>query len=100
MNKLTLPHEELMQEEQLKYSDLPDDIREDINELEELKQEYTESPSESGKNVLMRNSIEIADTIQDWLERDLPEDEEEVEQTHVHKNDEHREEFRPTWKFW
>ena len=100
MNKLTLPHEELMQEEQLKYSDLPDDIREDINELEELKQEYTESPSESGKNVLMRNSIEIADTIQDWLERDLPEDEEESEQIHVHKNDEHKEEFRPTWKFW
>ena len=98
MNKLTLPHEELMQEEQLKYSDLPEDIREDIVELEELKEEYMESPSESGKNVIIRNSIEIADTIQDWLERDLPEDEEEQEG--VHKNETPNEEFRPTWKFW
>lgn len=100
MNKLTLPHEELMQEEQLKYSDLSDDIREDINELEELKQEYIESPSESGLNVLIRNSVEIADTIQDWLERDLPEDADDSEHSYVHKNDEHTEEFRPTWKFW
>ncbi len=96
MDILTLPHEELMQEESLKYSDLPEDIREDIEELEELKSEYKEYPSDAGKNELMRESIAIADTIQDWLERDLPEDEEE----NVDKIESKKEEFKPTWKFW
>jgi hypothetical protein len=96
MNILTLPHEELMQEESLKHADLPQDIREDIEELEELKSEYKEYPSEAGKNELIKESIAIADTIQDWLERDLPED----ENVNVDKIESKTEEFVPTWKFW
>jgi len=96
MDILTLPHEELMQEESLKHADLPQDIREDIEELEELKSEYKEYPSEAGKNELIRESIAIADTIQDWLERDLPEEEE----VNVDKIESKSQEFKPTWKFW
>jgi len=96
MNTLTLPHEELMQEESLKFIDLPQDIREDIAEIEELKGEYREYPSETGKNELIRESIAIADTIQDWLERDLPDDDENIVDN-IESNDQ---DFRPTWKFW
>jgi hypothetical protein len=85
-----------MQEESLKHADLPQDIREDIEELEELKSEYKEYPSEAGKNELIKESIAIADTIQDWLERDLPED----ENVNVDKIESKTEEFVPTWKFW
>jgi hypothetical protein len=96
MNTLTLPHEELMQEESLKFIDLPQDIREDIAEIEELKGEYREYPSETGKNELIRESIAIADTIQDWLERDLPDDDENIVDN-IESNDK---DFQPTWKFW
>lgn len=100
MNTLTLPHEELMQEENLKYSDLPDDIREDVNDFEELKSEYKEYPSESGKNQLIRESVAIADTIQDWIERDLPNSDDSDDNIVENKNNQASSEFKPTWKFW
>jgi hypothetical protein len=98
METLTLVHEEVMQEENLRYSDLPVDIQEDVNELEELKNEYNDSPSEQGRNILIKESIKIADDIQDWLERDLPEDEEE--NSFVENSNENNSSSRPTWKFW
>lgn len=110
MSKLTLPHEELMHEEQLKYSDLPEDIREEIDEIEDFKKEYNEAPSESGKNLILRTSVQIADSIQDYLEKDLPDNDEEDEeedlnddqntQTSVNKNNEDSELFPQPWKFW
>ena len=96
MNTLTLPHEELMQEESIKHSDLPFDIQEDINDIEDLKNEYNEYPSESGRNELIRESIAVADTIQDWLEQDLSED----QQNDVDNMDDDKNDFVPTWKFW
>ncbi len=99
METLTLVHEEVMQEEKLRYSDLPIDIQEDINELEELKSEYNDSPSEQGRNILIKESIQIADDIQDWLEKDLEEDEEE-DNSFVQNSNENKSSSTPSWKFW
>jgi hypothetical protein len=99
METLTLVHEEVMQEEKLRYSDLPIDIQEDINELEELKSEYNDSPSEQGRNILIKESIQIADDIQDWLEKDLDEDEENPN-SFVENINENNSSSKPNWKFW
>jgi hypothetical protein len=99
METLTLVHEEVMQEEKLRYSDLPIDIQEDINELEELKSEYNDSPSEQGRNILIKESIQIADDIQDWLEKDLDEDEENPN-SFVENINENKSSSTPSWKFW
>jgi hypothetical protein len=99
METLTLVHEEVMQEENLRYGDLPIDIQEDINELEELKSEYNDSPSEQGRNILIKESIQIADDIQDWLEKDLDEDEENTN-SFVENINENNSSSTPSWKFW
>ena len=75
------------------------DIQEDINELEELKSEYNDSPSEQGRNILIKESIQIADDIQDWLEKDLDEDEENPN-SFVENINENNSSSKPNWKFW
>lgn len=99
-NNYTLIHEEVMAEENLKPSDLPYEIQDLISEIEDLKKEYNEYPSEKGFDVLQRKSVEIADDIQDYIEAQLEESESE---------DDYEDEVKPNptphytkanWKFW
>ena len=93
-NTLELPHEELMAEEAIRYVELPQEIKDDIQDFEELKSEYRENPSEIGRETLIKESIKIADTIQDWLEQDLPDSQDDDD------DDEKPSHYQPNWKFW
>lgn len=88
------PHQEIMQEEGLSKENLPIEICEELDEFDVLLSEYEENPSESGKKTLLIESVQIADSIQDYLEKDLPDNED------VEKKVENGHEFIPTWKFW
>ena len=93
-NTLELPHEELILEEAIRYVELPQEIKDDIQDFEELKSEYRENPSDIGRETLIKESIKIADTIQDWLEQDLPDSPDDD------YDDEKINQFKATWKFW
>jgi hypothetical protein len=77
MDNYTLPHEEIMKDENLSYRNLPDDIQGMIDDFDEMKAEYDELPSEQGLNILIKESIIIADEIQDFLEIELSDSDEE-----------------------
>jgi len=110
-----LPHEELMEEEGLSYNSLPSDILEEIQELDDLKKEYNEFPSEKGLKVITTESIKIADSIQDFIENGLDESEDEegndgdnkdgdkskiINEVSSTNNQNNNEENSPTWRFW
>jgi hypothetical protein len=100
-NNYTLIHEEVMAEDNLTYHDLTDEIQDMIDDIEELKQEYNEFPSEKGFDVLQRKSLEIADEIQSIQEAEFDESDEEDDY------DENEGKMTPppsyskaNWKFW
>jgi hypothetical protein len=99
-NNYTLIHEEVMAEENLKPSDLPYEIQDLINEIEDLKQEYNEYPSEKGFDVLQRKSVEIADDIQDYIEAQLEESESEDDYEDEVKTNTTPQYTKSSWKFW
>lgn len=109
----TFPHEDLIQEEQINYEDLPSEITDEIEEFDELKKEYNEFPSEKGYKILVQESIQIADSIQDWLEINLEEEEiaeqqelqevreqrQQQEQPNI-ENKQEEQNSKPSWRFW
>lgn len=99
-NNYTLIHEEVMAEENLKPSDLPYEIQDLISEIEDLKKEYNEYPSEKGFDVLQRKSVEIADDIQDYIEAQLEESESEDDYEDEVKPNPTPQYTKANWKFW
>lgn len=75
--KLELAHEILMQEENLKTTDLPVQIRKSINAFNMQKKKFDKKFTEKMYKNLQELTVDIAEKIQNWTERDLPEETEE-----------------------
>ena len=92
------PHIEVLQEENLSASSLPVDIQDMIQEFNELKAEYDQAPSEEGLDELKKESVIIADEIQDYIEESLEESEEE-ENTN-NNSQQASNNGKAAWRFW
>jgi hypothetical protein len=91
------PHSEVLQEENLSASSLPVDIQDMIQEFNELKAEYDQAPSEEGLEELKKESVVIADEIQDYIEESLEESEEEDTNNDSQKT---TSSGKAAWRFW
>jgi len=100
MNNYTLPHEEIMKDENLSYRNLPDDIQGMIDDFDEMKAEYDELPSEQGLNILIKESIIIADEIQDFLEIELSDSDEEDIYDEYKPKEEKKGYQKSSFRFW
>ena len=78
-DKLKLFHEEIMQEEQINYSELPIIIKKQIKGFNLLKSKLEKKPDEKLFLMLQNRAIKIGDSIQNFVENDY-EEEEEVEE--------------------
>lgn len=77
-NKLKLFHEEIMQEEGLKISDLPIEIQKKLKGFNLMKGKWEKNPDNERDFVsLQKSAIKIGDLIQNFVEQDYDEDEEE-----------------------
>ena len=77
---LRIAHEELMKEENIKFEDLPKDIRKNINGFNLQRKSLEKKYSENLFKNLQEITVEIADKIQDIIENNLP-DEPPAEET-------------------
>jgi hypothetical protein len=71
--ELELEHKSLIEEEKINVSELTDEIKSEIRGLDLMIGKFKKNQTEETKDKIERKSIEIADDIQDWLERDLEE---------------------------
>jgi hypothetical protein len=92
------PHSEVLQEENLAASSLPVDIQDMIQEFNELKAEYDQAPSEEGLEELKKESVVIADEIQDYIAESLEESEEEDNTTSDSQKT--TSSGKAAWRFW
>ena len=76
-DKLQLFHEEIMQEEGIKVSDLPEDIQRKLKGFNLLKAGYDKNPQEKTLINLRKRTIKLGDEIQNFIENDYDEDEED-----------------------
>jgi hypothetical protein len=87
-DKLQLFHEELMQEEGIKVSDLPVDIQRKIRGFNLLKAGYEKNPEERSLINLRKRAIKLGDEVQNYIENDYEdEDEDEDEDENENKNE-------------
>jgi hypothetical protein len=81
--KLKLYHEEVMQEEGIKLSELPDEIQRKIKGFNLMKKKWEKDPEEEREErefiQLQKQSIKIGDMIIDFIENDFDEEEDEEE---------------------
>jgi predicted RNase H-like nuclease (RuvC/YqgF family) len=97
------PHIEVLQEENLSPSNLPVELRDMIQEFNELQADYDQAPSEEGLEELKRESVTIADEIQDYLEETLEESEEEEEEPKTNYSTQTTNtngSGKAKWRFW
>lgn len=86
-DKLRLFHEEIMQEEGVKMSDLPIELQKKIKGFNLLKSSHEKDPQERTLINLRKRAIKLGDEIQDFIENDYEEDEEEDDDKKSSKND-------------
>jgi hypothetical protein len=91
-DKLKLFHEEIMQEEQINYSELPIIIKKQIKGFNLLKSKLEKKPDEKLFLMLQNRAIKIGDSIQNFVENDYEEEEEEAEEE---KEEEVKKEEKP-----
>jgi hypothetical protein len=89
-----------MKDENLSYRDLPDEIQGMIDDFDEMKAEYDELQSEQGLNILIKESIIIADEIQDFLEMELSDSDEEDNYDHDKPKEEKKGYQKSSFRFW
>jgi DNA anti-recombination protein RmuC len=94
----SFPHNEVLQEENLSVSSLPVDIQDMIQEFNELKAEYDQAPSEEGLDELKRESVKIADEIQDYIEESFEESDEKEEPEN--NSPQTSSNGKAKWRFW
>lgn len=63
----------LLEEEGLSVDELPIEIRKRINVLRPLIAKFNDKPSDKMKEAIIKNDVEIAEMIADYIEKDLPE---------------------------
>ena len=79
-NELQLFHEEMMQEEGLKVSDLPIELQKKIKGFNLMKGSHDKNPTEKSLVNLQKQSVRLGDAIQNFIENDFEEEEEEEEE--------------------
>ena len=67
-NRLVLFHEEIMEQERIELSELPDNIQKKIKGFNLLKANYEKNPEERSLLNLRKRAIQLADEIQDYIE--------------------------------
>ena len=92
------PHIEVLQEENLSVSSLPVDVQEMIEEFNELKAEYDQAPSEEGLDELKKESVKIADEIQDYIEESYEPGENDDESESSSQPSSNN--GKAKWRFW
>lgn len=68
-----LEYQVLLDEEGLTVEELPLPIRKRINVLRPLIAKFNQNPSDKMKQAIVKNDVEIAEMIADYIEKDLPE---------------------------
>ena len=79
--ELYLGHKDIMSENNLKQSDLPVELNNAIVELNLRIADYQSNPNATQKKSIEQKSAYIAHDILDWVEKDLPDEPEGVENT-------------------
>jgi len=80
-NNLELHHEELLESEDMSVKDLPSNLQQQIRGFNLQKKKYEENPVENQKFRLTRLSLELAEKIQNYIDKmDDEDDEEDVEE--------------------
>lgn len=79
--KIKLYHEEMMQEEGLKLSDLPKEIQNAIKGFNILKSNFenSENPTQKDFNLLQTKATKIGDMIQNFVEQEYDDEDEDDE---------------------
>jgi hypothetical protein len=77
------PHEEVMKANGLEKSKLPKEIKMKFNTWEMGVNKYKNQKTEKLRDMVEKGSIAIANEIQDWVEKDLPEKSEEETQAEL-----------------
>ena len=81
MKNEKLKHVELMEDNNIALIDLPKEIKNKINALTPTISRYNKNPSEKLKDAIIKQDIGIADLIADYIEKDLPDsDEDELDE--------------------
>ena len=76
-DKLQLFHQEIMQEEGIKISDLPEDIQKKLRGFNLLKASYDKNPQERTLINLRKRTIKLGDEIQSFIENDYEDEDED-----------------------
>lgn len=77
MAETSFLHEELMQEEELSIRELPVALQRQVKGFNVTKKKYEENPNVNEENRLVKLSTQIANNIQNWLEKQDEEDEDD-----------------------
>ena len=75
--EMSIQHRELIEEEGINISDLPDEIKKDMRNFNSKLKEYEENGDIDLYYELEQDDITIADNIQTWLEDNESDDEDE-----------------------
>jgi hypothetical protein len=78
-NNLELHHEELLESEDMSVKDLPSNLQQQIRGFNLQKKKYEQNPVENQKFRLTRLSLELAEKIQNYIDKMDDEDEGEDE---------------------
>jgi hypothetical protein len=89
MSKLRLFHQEILEEEGMKVSDLPIELQRRIKGFDLLKSKYEKNPNDEKQFILLqKNAVKLGDAIQNFIENDYDdEDEDEDEDEDDDKDD-------------
>lgn len=91
-------HQQVMAEENIKFSELPSEIQYQIDDFEDLMLEYNQAPSAEGLSELKYLSVQIADDIQDYIETNIEgEDDDDYEVENKRQSTPSK---KSSWRFW
>lgn len=78
MSNLRVFHEEILEEEGLKVTDLPAEIQKKIKGFNLLKGKWEKNPEDDKQlNMLKKQAVKIGDMVQDFIENDYDEEDED-----------------------
>jgi len=81
MSKLRLFHQEILQEEGMKVSDLPIELQRRIKGFDLLKSKYEKNPDDEKQFILLqKNAVKLGDAIQNFIENDYDDEDEDEDE--------------------
>jgi hypothetical protein len=89
--EMSIQHRELIEEESINVSDLPDEIKKEMRNFNAKLREYEESGDIDLYYELEQDDVSIADNIQTWLE-DMESEDDEEEEYEIDENEEDEDE--------